>query len=119
MATKTKPIPFWQDIPFKGYFYASCGLNIAVILAIILLKNFLPPVTPLFYGRPEGATQLVPTIWLILAPFMALILTIVNVFLTKPVKDKLMQQILVVSTLLISVLTAVTILKIVFLVGFF
>lgn len=119
MVTKTKPASFWQNIPFKGYFYASLVLNLLTVLCVIAVRNFLPPISPLLYGRPEGASQLVPTLWLILTPAVALALTVLNLFLTRIVKDLFMQQILITSAFLVSLLSTITILKIIFLVGFF
>lgn len=119
MATKIQKISFWKNLPYKGYFYTSLGLDVATIVIVILTKGFLPPVAPLLYGRPEGASQLIPSIGLIIAPSTALVITLINIFLTKPVKDKFLQQILIVSTFLISLLTTITVLKVIFLVGFF
>lgn len=110
---------FWKDLPFKGYLYASLALNILTFLAIFLAKSFLPPVVPLFYGRPEGAGQLVASLGLLIAPLTALAITLLNMVLGGVIKQTFIQKVLIVSTFLISVLTAITVFKIVFLVGMF
>lgn len=119
MAAKIKPLLFWQKIPFRGYFYASVVLNVSTVLILLGIQNIIPPVAPLLYGRPEGAGQLVPSMWLIIAPLVSIFLSVLNTLLIKLVKDRFIQQILVISAFLISLLTTITVLKIVFLVGFF
>lgn len=119
MAAKQKPASFWAHIPFRNFFYLSLFFNIAIIVIIFLIRSFLPPVVPLFYGRPEGEGQLIPTLGLAIAPLAALVLSAVNLILTKLVKDEFIRQILIISTFLISLLTFITVIKIIFLVGFF
>lgn len=110
---------FWESTPFRGYFYLSSAINLFSALAIFLTRNLLPPVVPLLYGHPEGAEQLVPKLGLLVAPAVAMIITIINLLLTRLIKNEFLQKILVLSAFLISVLAAITILKIIFLVGSF
>ena len=104
---------------YRNYFLASIIINLLTALAVLILKSFLPPLTPLFYGRPVGATQLTATLGLLIAPGISLLLTIVNLLLSFTVKDDFLKKVLAVSTAFISLLTTITVIKIIFLVGFF
>lgn len=119
MAVKNSLEPLWKDIPLKGYLYFSLFLNVLSVVSVLVAKNFLPPVAPLLYGRPEGEGQLVPTLWLLSAPLTSFVITLINILLVRLVKDAFMQKILVMSAFLLSILTTITIVKIVFLVGLF
>lgn len=119
MAVQKQIGSFWKELPFKGYLYASLALNIFTFLAILLVRNFLPPVVPMLYGRPEGAGQLVSTFGLLIAPATALVITLLNTILSGVIKQNFIQKILIISTFLVSTLTTITVLKIVFLVGLF
>lgn len=78
----------------------------------------LPPVVPLLYGKPVGESQLVPSYALVIAPLTALLITIVNFMLTKfSLKDTFLKNILNWSTVLVSVLSFITVTKVIFLVG--
>lgn len=91
----------------------------ASTIAIIVLKGFLPPIVPLLYGNPTGSGQLVPTLGLIIAPGISLIIIVINIILSLTVKNDFLRKTLAISTLLISVLTTITIIKIILLVGYF
>ncbi len=109
----------WKKLPLKGFIYSSLGLSLAsAVLILITLKN-LPPVVPLFYGLPSGADQLVPTLMLFIVPGFGLFITAVNILLAQILKDPFFKKTLVVSTTFISFLGAITIVKIISLVGFF
>lgn len=119
MKAQEKSSSFWKNIPAGNFFYSSVVLNILVVLTIIGVKSFLPPVVPLLYGRPEGGMQLLPSLGLILAPGVALTITFINLLLIRFIKDRFIGQVLIISSFLISLLTTITVLKIIFLVGFF
>ncbi len=89
------------------------------ILGIFFLKDFLPPVVPLFYGGASGEGQLVPTLGLLIAPGVALIITLLNIGLSTITKDDFSKKALAIAAFVVSILTTVTIIKIFFLVGFF
>ena len=105
--------------PFAGYFYISFTLNTLTILAILAVKNYLPPVVPLFYGVATGTDQLTSTLGLLIAPLASIVITSINLLLCQRVEDHFLKRILAASAILISFLTTITILKIIFLVGFF
>ncbi len=109
----------WKKIPYRGCIYASVFLNTVSAIAIFALKGFLPPVVPLFYGLPTGAEQLTPTLGLLLVPAVGLIITFINVFVSVISKDDFLKKSLIISSVFISLLLTITVIKIVLLVGFF
>lgn len=119
MAVQKQIGSFWKDLPFKGYLYASLVLIVFTLAVILIARNFLPPVVPLLYGRPEGAGQLVNSLGLLIAPAATFVIALINIILSGIIKQVFIQKVLIISTFLISVLTAITVLKIVFLVGMF
>jgi len=110
---------FWKKTPFKGFLTAALVLNLVAIVVFLILKGFLPPVVPLLYGRPTGETQLVPTIWLLAAPGLSLLFIIINSLITNFTSDVFANKLLITTTFLLSLLTVITLFKIIFLVGFF
>jgi hypothetical protein len=109
----------WKKIIYRNYFLAAIIINVAVALSSILLKSFLPPLVPLFYGRPAGEAQLTNTFGLLVAPGVSLLIVLINSLLSLWVKDDFLKKLLAISAIVISVLTSITIIKIILLVGFF
>lgn len=110
---------FWKKIPFYGLVISGLGLNLAVILLFLLVKGFLPPVIPLLYGRPSGSGQLLPDFGILLAPALSIALILVNVVISGYITDLFSKKLLIAASCLISLLTSITVIKIIFLVGFF
>ena len=109
----------WKKLAYRNYFLAAVIINIGVFLSLVLLRNFLPPLAPLFYGRPVGEAQLTNTFGLLIAPGASLLMTALNLALSFWTKDNFLKKLLAISAIVISVLTAITITKIILLVGFF
>lgn len=109
----------WKNLPLKGYVYASVGLSFVSILAILILKNYLPPVVPFFYGLPVGSSQLVPTLGMLLAPGVNILIILLNIVLSNFSKDVFFKRTLIISGFFVSMLTTITVFKIIVLVGFF
>jgi hypothetical protein len=109
----------WKKVPYRNYFLVAIIINIVVFLSIIFLKSFLPPLAPLFYGRPMGEVQLTTTLGLLIAPGVSLLITVLNLLFSLWIKDGFLKKLLAISTVVISVLAAITIIKIILLVGFF
>jgi len=106
-------------LPLKNYIYAAISLNVVVTLVIIIFKNFLPPIVPILYGRPSGEGQLVPTLGLLIVPAFSMAIAIVNSAVSNYSKNIFLQKILASASLLIAVLSAIAVLKIIFLIGLF
>lgn len=109
----------WNNLPFKGYIYTTVIINLLILVLIFACIGFLPPEAPLFYGNVLGESQLTKTIFLAIAPLTSLIILIVNISLSYITDDLFLKKVLIVSALFISILTAITILKIILLVGLF
>lgn len=109
----------FKNLPYKEYVYFSLVLNIVSIILILILKGILPPVVPLFYGLPAGAMQLSPTVALILIPTAGVVITLINIFISRLTKDAFLKKTLIISSAFISFLLSIAVFKIIFLVGFF
>lgn len=106
-------------LPYRNWVIGLISVNLLILLAIFFLKRFLPPVVPLFYGKPYGAEQLTTQSSLFLIPLVALFITIINTIINFVIKDEYLQKILVGGMVICTLLASVTLLKIVFLVGSF
>jgi len=109
----------WDQTPLKKYVYFGAGLNALVLIAVLAFKSFLPPVVPLFYGNILGEAQLANSLFLLIPPVASLAIIGINMTISSVVTDAFLKKILIISSLFISLLTSITVLKIIFLVGFF
>lgn len=119
MSVKSQLLSAWRQAQFKNYVYFSIGLNVLTALAVLIFKKEMPPIVPLFYGRAIGESQLVNLAGLLIAPGVSLFITILNLFLSSITSDLFLKKVYVITAFLISLLTTITVVKIIFLVGFF
>lgn len=91
-------------------------VNLIIIAIVLLLRNNLPPVIPLLYGEPKGEDQLVPRNFLMLPPIMVTVITIVNTVLSRVIKDHFIQQLLFGFTVVTTLLSTVTVIRIILLI---
>lgn len=119
MALNPKIKSFWEETPFKFCVYASIGLSVIITASILLLRNFLPPELPLYYGKPVGEGQLTSVNGLLVIPGVILVITIVNMVIGTLFKDVFIKRVLIFSALFSAVLLAITFTKIILLIGFF
>ncbi len=119
MSAKTQISDIWKNAPFKSSIYFSVSLNLLTALLILIFKSVLPPVVPLFYGKAIGEGQLVPVLGLLIAPSTSLVITILNLTISSLTHDVFLKKVYAAAALLISLLTTISVIKIVFLVGFF
>ena len=108
-----------KNLVFKNYYYSALVLSSISMLAIFFLQDFFAPSVPLLYGSATGEGQLVPALGLLIAPGASLIITVLNIGLSMTTKDDFSKKALAISALVVSILTTITIIKIVFLIGFF
>jgi hypothetical protein len=108
-----------DDIPYKKVVYLAVALNLLVIAGVFLIKNFLPPEVPLFYGLPEGQEQLSSVYLLALPSVISIGLIFLNILLGILVKDEFITKILCLTGIASAFFAIVTTFKIVFLVGSF
>lgn len=109
----------WKGLPFKEIVYLSLVINIVIAVFIVAFRSFLPPVSPLLYGLPTGADQLVPSLWLLVAPASGLCITILNSILAGLTKESFIKKSLIISSGFVTLLLAITTVKIILLIGFF
>lgn len=119
MSVKTQLVSAWKEAQFKNYVYVAVALNFLSALLILILSKQIPPVVPLFYGRAVGESQLVGRLGLLIAPVASLFITILNLFLSSTTSDLFLKKVYTSASFLISVFTTITVVKIIFLVGFF
>lgn len=109
----------WKKVTFKNYFLAAIIINLLISLSLLVLKSFLPPLAPLFYGRPSGESQLTSFLGLFIAPGVSIVITVVNLLLNLWTEDIFLKRLLATTAVIVSVMSAITIVKIVFLIGYF
>jgi len=108
---------FFSKVAFARFVLASFIVNIIIIILVFVLGGFLPPEVPLLYGLPEGQDQLVSTYYLAIPALVSLIITIVNLILSSIVNDDLSKKALILISLVITLFSTITTIKIIFLVG--
>ena len=108
-----------EKLPVSKPLWGILIFNLIIIIAVFLTRGFLPPVVPLFYGFPKGADQLAPSVALTIPPTIAIIVTLVCVVLITIFKDEFLKKILLATSIVVSILSFVTVLKIILLVGSF
>lgn len=97
-------------------YYFSIVINISLILLILLIQKFLPPELPLLYGKPIGEEQLTGRLGLTIAPIVSLFITLTNMFISSQVTDAFLKKVLSITSLFISILSAITVVKVIFLI---
>ena len=92
-----------------------------VISVALLLWRFpsLPPLVPLWFGKPWGIDRLAHPFWLVLLPAGRLVIFIVNTIASRLLTPDMLifTQILAATALIVAILSLVTLTKILFLVS--
>lgn len=114
---KTKEV--LESAPFKKFIYFGGVVNLLTLALVLGLRSFLPPVVPLFYGNVLGEAQLANSVFLIIPPLGSILVMGINLSLAYITKDVFLKKLLVVSSLFITLLTTITVVRIILLVGFF
>lgn len=103
----------------KAAIYFAFFANLAVVIVIFAVKRFMPPVVPLFYGLPYGQSQLTEYSGLLIVPAACFAISVLNIVIALKLNDLFYKKALVVSSAVITLLGAITVGKIIALVGFF
>jgi len=95
-----------DNITQKGFLFCFAIILLASIYAIFYF-NSLPPLLPLFNQLPWGEQRLVNTAGIFIPPTVAFLILVINLILSSLVYKKapLLSRILAITSLLISVLT--------------
>lgn len=88
-------------------------------ILVLILQGLLPPEIPLYYGLPKGQDQLASTISLTVPSLISIFIAILNFVISLFVKDDFMHKMLIFTTYTCLFLSAITTIKIIFLVGNF
>jgi hypothetical protein len=94
-------------------------INTATLLFIYINWSKIPPLIPLYYGNPTGVEQLGPSKGLFIPPSFVLVALITTILINKAYKDSFLETLLTLSLCVLTVLSTVTVFKILFLVGNF
>jgi len=94
-------------------------ISVANIVVVLILKDNLPPQVPLFYGLALGEEQLVSTNWLTIPSILSLSIIGINAFLSAFFENLFIKQTLVFGAFAVSLLSVITTVKIIFLLGSF
>lgn len=108
-----------KELPFLSFWYFSLFLPLAATALVLTIKSFLPPVVPLFYGQAEGERIIAPMLGLLIIPATSLFITAINTILSLFSKDIFLKKTLILGAFFISILLSISLVKIIFLVGFF
>lgn len=114
---KSKYQQLVSSMPQKSWSMVLVSINLTTILLVVLVKNLLPPVVPLFYGNPYGAEQLAPRESLTLPAVAALGICILSIIMGSFLKDDFVKKVLFGGMALTTALSLITTIKIIFLVG--
>ncbi len=102
--------------PLSYIFIACIIINILVSVFVILVINNIQPVVPLFYGKPQGAEQLVPRNFLIIPPLLASFIAIFDLIIANTMKDEFLKKILVGIVVAVTALAVIAVFKTYFLI---
>lgn len=110
---------WWKKVTFYNFFLAALILSVLSAAGILAVMTFLPPLIPLFYGKPTGTDQLAPSWFIFVIPSLSLFITFINIFINTSAKDDFIKKFLAVGSLVVSLMATLTVIKIILLVGFF
>lgn len=107
-----------KKIVLYKFTVAAWAICLICVVGIFVLRSYLPPLIPLFYGKPIGIEELAQKNFLFLVPAIAIIISILNLIISKSAKDEFLQKILAVGSFVVSLMAIVTVFKIILLVAF-
>lgn len=93
--------------------------NLAIVGLIFLIKDHIPPQIPLYYGKPQGEEQLADQMSIIVPPAIVVLLSALNTVLINLIKYEFLKKVLIGIIIVTTLLSSVTVFKIISLVGSF
>lgn len=111
--------PELAKIPFFRLFIIACVINLINITLIVVFVNKLPPELPIYYGLPEGESQLGSSLHLLIPSIISLAVIILNTAISLTIKDSFFKQALSLASFTSAILSTIATLKIALLVGNF
>lgn len=107
----------FEKIPLLKIVIVCLLINVSLIIIGTLSQFILPPQIPLFFGLPQTEQQLASSIYIILPALLSLIITLFNLFLVTKLYDIYLKKMFIFTSLVLTLLSSVAIIKIIFLVG--
>ena len=104
-----------RNIPYIYPALIILLVNVLLIIIIILISNRLPPQVPLYYGIPRGERQLVSPLALILPIALSSLFITLNSVFAYFTKTVFLKNILVIGGFFASLLSVITVIKIILL----
>lgn len=108
-----------KKIPLNPQLVGLWGFNLLVIGFVFLVMDRLPPEVPLFYGKPRGEEQLVGRVMLVLPPAVSMLIALSNAIIIRLTKDVFLKNVLLGLAVTATLLSTITVFKIINLVGSF
>lgn len=102
----------------QGYL-ALLSFNILIIGFVLFSGSKLPPQVPLLYGRAVSDEQLVDKTLLVLPAVSAALVTVINALLSFITTDQFIRRILIGTSVVSALLSVITTVRIMLLVGSF
>ena len=116
--TKKSEVNF-KNIPYLKLIIITLLLNCLVILLIFFIRSHLPPQLSLLYGLPKSEDQLVKTLSLTIPNFTAGLILLLNLVISLILEEEFLHKTLIINSFIVTLLSSITVFKIIFLVGSF
>src|SRR3990172_4085421 len=100
-------------IPFQQTVFALIFFNLLLVALVLVAQETLPPVVPLFYGKPQGEEQLAQSLFLSLPPFISLLITLINLAFIYLLDNRFLQKVLLGLAIGVTILSTITVIKII------
>lgn len=117
MAIFKKIKPEFEKLPLKKLFLTIIVISLVTVLFGLVSQIFLPPQIPLFFGLPQTKSQLAPSILIVLPSLISIFISLTNVFISIKIHDVYLKKVLAFSAITVSIMAAITTLKIIFLIS--
>src|SRR3990172_4369132 len=88
----------WSSLPFKKLVLITLLVNLLMGISTIIIQKNLPPEVPLYFGLPQGVSQLSSSIHLIIPVSISLSITIINGTLTLFISNEYLKKALVLTS---------------------
>lgn len=108
-----------ENLPFKKFIYLFLLLNIFTLLFIFVVMNKLPPQVPLYYGLARSEAQLGTPSSLVIPCLFSLVALLINLVIASFIENDFLRKTLILAGFAGILLSTITVIKIVFLIGSF
>ncbi|HLE49203.1 MAG TPA: hypothetical protein VI819_04220 [Patescibacteria group bacterium] len=108
-----------SKLPFITLTFSFLLANIIVIIGVLLFQKNLPPEIPLNYGLPRSTKQLAMPLEIIIPLIISLLIIIINNILAMITENNYLKRVLIIASYFTTIMSIITVVKIVFLIGIF